>query len=356
VTRGPAVLAFALAACAAAPRRLEIEAARELGVLALDPSVHARDGGYSARLGALSVWVFGDSVLARAGADGSRWRSSTVAWTSDLDARDGLTGLADPLDAAGAPGEFLPFTLAEADYNARHFAPRVPERERSRWALWPGPLVVEPSGRALVFFAKLACGAGAWDFRSVGHGLAPWRGPGHAVERPAELLFPEGDAVLGQGAVLHGGWLYAYGCRTAGLRWPCIVARAPAGAALERAAWRFWNGRDWVAAAADAAPVLDAAPMLSVHWNAHLRLWLAAYSVPLVNRLALRTAPAPEGPWSEAVITHECVPAAAPDAWDYAGLAHAELAAEGGRVEFLSYYRPTGPLSGEMRLVEVRLR
>jgi hypothetical protein len=175
------------------------------------------------------------------------------------------------------------------------------------------------------------------------------------LRRPAGLLFPEDDVVLGQGAVIDDAFLYAFGVRTVGLTWPCIVARVRVEQAFERKAWRFWDGREWSADATRAAAVMDAAPMLSVHWNPHLGRWLACYSVPLANRLAMRTASALTGPWSEAVVVHECAPAAK-DAWGYAGLAHAELAAENGRVEFLSYYRPTGPLSGEMRLVEVRLR
>ena len=345
-----------LAACAVAPRPLQVQSSRELGALAFDSSVHARDGGFSARFGARSVWLFGDTILTRPGVDGTRWRSSTVAWTTELDAGDGLSGLEDPLDAAGAPGEFLPFTADEAAFNAAHFGPHVPEADRRRWALWPGPVVVDPaSGRGVVFFALLECGSGQWDFRPVAHALARWNGPGQPVERPLQLQFPAADVVLGQGAVLHDGWLYAYGCRTVGLTWPCIVARAPWATALDRTAWRFWNGSRWVEEAAAAVAVMDAAPMLSVHWNAHLGAWLAAYSVPLENRLAVRTAPAPEGPWSERVVVHEGKPAAE-GAWNYAGLAHAELAAEGGRVEYLSYYRPTGPLSGELALVQLRLR
>ncbi|WP_233561362.1 hypothetical protein [Sorangium cellulosum] len=42
-----------------------------------------------------------------------------------------------------------------------------------------------------------------------------------------------------------------------------------------------------------------------------------------------------------------------PEAWPYAGLGHAELAREGGRVEYVTYFRETGLLEGEIRLVEL---
>ncbi|MBI4568599.1 MAG: hypothetical protein HY719_09385 [Planctomycetes bacterium] len=107
--------------------------------------------------------------------------------------------------------------------------PEYPEKERARWALWPGPVLPSPDGRsALVFYGKLKCGVGAFNFHGVGQSLAVWDAP-------------------------------------------------------------------------------DQTPL---------------------NK----------------------------DEWDYCGLGHAEFMREGGRVEYVTYYRPTEFLKGEMRLVEARLR
>ena len=73
-----------------------------------------------------------------------------------------------------------------------------------------------------------------------------------------------------------------------------------------------------------------------------------------MNTLSLRTAPAPEGPWSVAQRIHEGEAPVGDDAWIYCGLGHAELQQESGRREYLTYYRTTGFLKGELRLVEVR--
>ncbi|MHC4780038.1 MAG: DUF4185 domain-containing protein, partial [Planctomycetota bacterium] len=245
------VVLMCLAGCAASPRRDRgapappaVDKVRDLGPLDFLKVVRARDGGYSTRLRNGSVWVFGDSILQSPGQDGSRWRSSTWCRTEDLDASDGLAGLTEPLDARGAPREFLPFTSEEQAYNDLHFKQSVPETKRTRWALWPGPVVVDPEGgKTLVFFGKIfGRSGGMFDFDVKGHSIATWDGPGsrpvrHEVRRGSEdptLLFPAGDVVLGQGALLKDGWLYAYGCQTKNLTWPCIVARARFADALDR--------------------------------------------------------------------------------------------------------------------------
>lgn len=334
----------------------------ELGPLRFVDSVRGRDGGYSAGWRGRSVWTFGDTVLETESEDGSRWRTSTWCATRDLDASDGLSGLTEPLDARGAPNEFLPFTREELEYNAEHNRDELGDA-RTRYALWPGPVVVAPDGgSALVFYWKLHAGVGAWNFRAIGGSLARWPSPDEGpvrdvVRRGAEeptLLFPDGDANVGQGALVVGAWLYAYGVTTRGLSWPCILARVPFDRALERGAWRFFAaGGRWVEDHRAAAPVMQAAPQLSVHYNAHLGRYLAIYGEPLGNGLLLRTAPAPEGPWSGPSRFHTGITPVGEDAWNYCGLGHAELAQRDGRVEYVTYYRQTGFLQGEIRLLRL---
>lgn len=43
-------------------------------------------------------------------------------------------------------------------------------------------------------------------------------------------------------------------------------------------------------------------------------------------------------------------------AWTYCGMAHLEFARDKGRVEYSTYYRETGFLMGEMRLVEITFK
>jgi len=337
-----------------------------LGALRFLGVIRGRDGGSSARFRGRSVWVFGDTPLDYPGADGSSWRSSTWCWTRDFDARDGLSDLNEPLDSNDTPGEFLPFTPEEREYNAVHNRDTLPVDERSRWALWPGPLVVDPvSGKAFVFYSKVFSKVGPWAFEAVGHSIAVWDDPAHLPARPnvgmdtgePTLLFPKGDAPVIAGAVGVGEWVYAYAARREGLGFECILGRATFANALTRSAWQFFAGKgrwsnDWH----EAVPVMKAAPMLSVHWNRHLRRYLAVYSTPLTNTIEIRTAARPEGPWSAGRVVATGRAPIDKEAWDYCGMAHAELTRSNGRVEYITYLRGTGFLSSEMRLVEITFR
>ncbi|WP_437967859.1 DUF4185 domain-containing protein [Sorangium sp. So ce260] len=367
-TMGAAVAALLCVGCGADAPEARVRAVRDLGALAFEPSIRGRDGGYSARWGDRSVWVFGDTTLEIPGAGGSSWRSSTFCSTDDLDASDGLSSLTEPLDASGAPAEFVPFTEEELAFNLAHFGPQAEETCEedcgARYALWPGPIVAdEATGRALVFYSKLMARPGAFNFDALGSSIAVWGALDAPLARPEvrpgatepTLLFGADEPSLTAAALVRDGMLYAYACACSGLTCPCLVARAPLGEATERGAWRFFSDDSWVEGHDEAEPIMAGAPMMSVHWNEHARRYIALYSEPVSSEISLRTAPAPEGPWSdsEVVLTAEAPPA--PEAWPYAGLGHAELAREGGRVEYVTYFRETGFLEGEIRLVELEL-
>ena len=346
--------------------RIEVVKVKDVGPLRFLKVIRGRDGGFSALFGNRSVWVFGDTPLNFAAEDSSRWRSSTWCQTEDLDANDGIQNLLDPVDANGAPGEFLPFTEEELKYNQVHNRMDVVETERSRWALWPGPIVIDPvSKKAYVFYSKIYSKVGAWNFEGIGSSIAVWESPEGAVIRPkvgvlgedSMILFPKGDVTLGYGAVGVDDWLYAYGGERKGLVFPCMVGRVKLSDVLNRNSWQFFAGNDrWSSDWKDAIPVLDAAPMLTVHWNQYLGKYLAVYSEPLVNNISIRTADRPEGPWSNSQVVVQCKPPTNKEAWTYGGMAHPEFTKENGRIEYFTYCWETGFLKSEIRLVELSFR
>jgi hypothetical protein len=69
----------------------------------------------------------------------------------------------------------------------------------------------------------------------------------------------------------------------------------------------------------------------------------------------MRTSPALTGPWSAPMEAFETLAPGEDGHFSYSGLGHAEFAREGGRYEYVSYYRSTEPWHGEIRLVEVRV-
>jgi hypothetical protein len=342
-----------------------VASVRDLGPVRFLPVIRGRDGGYSTLFDGRSVWVFGDSPLNSQSVDGSRWRSSTWGWTAQLDARHGIA-LQEPLDRNGAPGEFLPFTPEELAYNKAHDRDALPDDQRSRWRLWPAPLVVDPkTGKAFVFYGKFMSRNGPWAFEAVGESIATW----DTVERPPvrpevapganepTLLFPAGDAPAATSALAAGDWLYTFRCPRDGLTFPCILARVAFADALTRSAWRFFagNGRwtdDWHAA----IRVMNASPQASVYWNDHLGRYLAVYNTPLANTIEIRTAEHLEGPWSNSRVVLTGRAAVSKGAGDYCGMAHAELAQDHGRLEFFTYCRDTGWFTSEIRLVEIAFK
>ena len=352
--------------CSSTAQDATVATVRDLGPLPFMEVIRGRDGGYSARFVDRSVWVFGDTLMNRKGED-MIGRSSTWCWTKDFDARDGLTSFHEPVDKDGVPGEFLPFTKDELAFNQANNREDLPDDKKSRYALWPGPVVVDPkSGIAYIFYMKLLAGfVDSFDFEVAGNSIAVWEGPDKPVVRPevrvgaedSTILFPKEDAFVGQGAVLVNDWMYVYGCETKSLSWPCIVARVKIEWVLKRNEWRFYAGQDrWSKDWKDAVKIMDAAPMLSVNWNRHLEKYLAVYSTPLKNSISIRTSDAPEGPWSASRAVVEGIAPSVDKKWNYSGMAHAEFARDNGRVEYMTYYRETGFLMGETRLVEVVFR
>ncbi|NUM36937.1 MAG: DUF4185 domain-containing protein [Candidatus Brocadiae bacterium] len=347
------------------PLGVKVAAVREIGPLSFKPIIRGRDGGYSTQFQDRSVWAFGDTVLDSPGEDGSQWRSSTWCWTRDLDAKDGIVGFDEPVDAKGASYEFLPFTAEELKYNKANAGVEIPEEKRSRYALWPGPIVVDPAtGKGYVFYVKIFAKCGDFNFYSTGHSVALWESPDKPLVRPKvrqdgqdpTLLFLKEEGAIGQAAVVSGEWVYVYGCDTKELSWPCIVARVSFANLLNRNEWQFFAGNGkWSKDLKDAISIMDASPMLTVHWNEYLGKYLALYSTPLKNTISIRTSDHPEGPWSQSQVIHQCLPPTNPKQWSYSGLAHPEFAREKGRIEYFSYYRETGFFLGEIRLVEIVL-
>jgi hypothetical protein len=365
-----ALLCLALVACKQqqpAPA-FAVVRARELGPLPQSTAIKGRDGGYSGRFAGRSVWLYGDTVLAFDGEDGTSWRNNTASTTTDLDASDGVEGFVEDSDGKGAPREFFPQTSDERAFNVAH-SEALQGKDKcqqpcgARWALWPGQIVEDATRqRALVIYTEIYGEPGEWSFHSVGMGIATWGGPGTAVERPEvrpgtphpTLLFGEDEPSFASAAVAKDGQLYLFGC--AGTDKACRLARAPLDQVLARSAWTFFAGGErWTPDPRQAVTLFNGMDMTSVHWNSYAQSWIAVYSPPFENRLMMRSAPQLVGPWSAPVKIVDAVAPWKSGEFAYSGLGHAELAREGGRFEYVSYYRSTAPWQGEIRLVEVEL-
>lgn len=355
------LLVAVLAGCNSEPPPApDIPAVTDLGVIPWPPGVNGRDGGSSTRVGNRSIWIYGDTTVDRPGVDGRQWRHNSVSWSADFWAFDGISDWGQITDELGVPAELMPQTADERTFNDLHFIDGcTTEPCGARWATWPGSPVYDAARkRTLIFYGLIYAEPGAFNFGSVGNSIAVWHDGDAQPERPEfrpgtehPTLFWIGEvSAFGSASLAVGDMLYAYSCQTGGLSKSCMLGRAPLADALTPSAWRYYAGMDtWSAAVTDAVDVLTGNDILSVAWNEYLGAYIAVYSQPLRDRVLLRTAPAPEGPWSLAVELFETLPRE-DGIWVYDALLHPEYVLDGGRIQYISYTR-----GSEMRWVQINL-
>lgn len=353
---------FVLASCSGEPPSVILVSAEDVGTVGESSFLRGRDGGYSIDAFGRSIWFFGDTTLDMPDERGEQWLHNSWSWSESFDANDGIQ-LQDFPDSVGAPTEPFPLTPEEDEFNRVHAGdPCQVEPCGARWAMWPGASVYdEPRDRVVTFYGKISAVPGNFNFHSVGQGVATWTGIGAPVERPIvrpaadepTLLFDSSLPPYGGAAWLDGATLYAWGCLLDGTKKPCRVARVDIAEVLDPAAWRFWSGDEWTADAAAAAPVFDGNDILTVQRIDALDALVAVYSKPLGRDVMYRTAPRPEGPWSDA---RRAFVAEEPDSdsgWIYDAIVHPEFAEDGGRTQYLTYSRTTGFFESELKLMRL---
>lgn len=315
-----------------------------IGEVPPHPNTGGGDVGVSALLGGRSVWAFGDTLFPEPAADGLTWRSATWASTADLEGADGLDGFVHAMGDDGAPIQLLPLTPEELEFALGHPGHRL--------VPWPGSAIGDGQ-RAVVLYSDMETGdGGPWDFAAVGASVATWADPDQPASRVVPPLFGPDEPHPVAGAALHEGWLYAFA-----YGWPhgpgCGVARVRWGEETDRAAWRFWDGTGWGEDPQALVSVFNGAPTVGVQYLPFADRFVAVYMPPASERIVLRTARAPEGPWSRPVTVGRGEPAE--HGFDYALVSHPELAFDDARTLILSYSRPSGFLAYETRLLALTL-
>lgn len=159
---------------------------------------------------------------------------------------------------------------------------------------------------------------------ALGVGLARSR-DARIVADDRWLFGPELD--LGDAMLAHGGFVYAYGCpgTPTWLEEDCLVARAPEDAIDRADAWRVHGERGW--GEGTPARVFGSGPHRSaVLADPRGEGFLHVFAIGFGDRILVQRAPAPEGPWQEAVTLRACeLPADDPDAFCAGPVVHREL-------------------------------
>ena len=313
---------FCLAACVTAPSG-PWQAAAAPAADALfhrDPAWRGGDAAYSIDLGSTrTLWLFGDSFVARPGANG---RADCAMVRNSIAVQRG----ADPVTAAmtfhwrgtaAAPQSFLPADGAVF--------------------LWPLS-GLRTADCVTVFCTRVRDTPGeGLGFRAVGWAALCLHGVDAAPEQWQVEVLPVPvvpfAAVVGTAVIADGDHVYAYALREPGdhavflLRWP--RARFTAGE-LGAPEW-FDRGRFVPHAELRAAPtpvLAEGAPEFSVHRDGDS--FVMAQSLGFGHTtLALRRAPRPEGPWSAPEVVFIPPESQRQGVFVYAGKAHPQLTGNG---------------------------
>lgn len=110
-----------------------------------------------------------------------------------------------------------------------------------------------------------------------------------------------------------------------------FLARAPAASLDDFAQWRFYTDGHWQNNADLSTPIIPEAPSEgSVRWFPELHRFVTIYSPDIFGDIVMRTADAPQGPWTNRQVVFHC-----PDAkksrsyFCYAGKMHPEISKPG---------------------------
>ncbi len=340
----------------------------DLGTIQTNPEILGRDGAYSGLFQGKSVWLYGDTFLAKPDAEGRTLISDSWSWTSDLNPQDGITGFQERDDAVGAPTMILPESPQELAFDLAHSGnPCQVQPCGARWALWPSSIVADPTGNsALIFYMLVSAAPGNFNFQALGNSVATWQNFQNEPQRPTinppvvaghpDLLFNQNEPSFGSTAFVNGNTLYVYGCGTpVSTGKQCMLGKVAPANVLNRSAWTYYAGNgNWSSQIGDAISVLTADNILSISWNAYIQQYVAVYSAPLSLDVMLRTSPNPEGPWSGELKIFTAMQPAQGDVYD--AHAHSEYDADNGRIMYVSYSRSTGTFTSEIRLVSVELK
>jgi len=342
--------------------------ATDLGTIPTTPDILGRDGAYSALFQGYSVWLYGDTFLAKPNAENRRLISDSWSYTTDLNAQNGITGFEERLDPVGAPAMILTETPAEQTFNQAHNGnPCQQQPCGARWALWPSSIVTDPaSNHALVFYMVVYAQPGSFNFQGMGESVALWQEFQQQPQRPTftppivpnhpDLMFNENEPAFGTATIISDGMLYVYGCGTPsnGSDKGCRLARVDPSQVQNRNAWAFYAGNEnWSSQDADAVSLFTGGNIMSVAWNGYLRCYVAVYSPPFSQNVMLRTSTAPEGPWSAGIAAFVAMQPVSGNVYD--AHAHSEYDASGGKTIYVTYSRVTGAFTSEVRLVSVEL-
>lgn len=257
-----------------------------------------RDGGSSIKLGDKILWMFGDTLFTQESVDGTNARSSTAALAPANDPYN----ISEPLDANGAPAQFIPFSLEDEAHNNLYRK----SQPNNRWLKWPKNAVNTSPTEGYVFYQRLRSyevnGGPSLDPNISQIGIAKVTANSTTAEMVNESLFAQGEPGYVP-TVSRNGTLFMHHCRGLGgftFDYECATGKVNLEELTQRSAYTFWNGSEWVADI-NAAVYDKNNPNGngSIAWSEWLQKYVQFYSRGFSGSVVMKTADSPEGPWSD---------------------------------------------------------
>ncbi len=286
------------------------------------------DGAYSVDLGKGRIlWMFGDSFVAQNHADANDnpiFLRNTVALETGTDPSRATIGFYWGAADDGGPRSFL-------------------DQDGADW-FWPGG-GARIDDLLVLFYGRIHTPSDDPNgFEQIG-----WRAvlvddpddePSAWNFRDATLPADSKGLGLANAILLNGAYVYAYAESNDELH-PIYLARwnATDAANGDLSAPQWWCGSSYDPACASPAKIISSgAPELSVHADGRIAPFVMVQTEGYgATTLAIRTAPAPEGPWSDPQSFFRPPESNLEDAFIYAGKAHPELTG----ADLVATYVPT---------------
>jgi hypothetical protein len=348
-----------------------------MGTIKQNPNVMGRDGTWSVKLKGKSYWLFNDTPMYKANAEGANFISNSLAWTDNLDASNGINLNHDHLDASGLPTEFMPFTTDEKLFNQLHNPANGCTSQTDplcgeSYAIWPGPVVGvphSPTGEAYDFYVLLVRGGSISGWNVLGIGIAKedngkWTRPILTPGTNHPTLMWHDTSNWSGGGLVQSGYVYMSGCGQSNIfGYPeCEMARAPLKRILQLKAWTYYDGNTdrWSGDSSKATMLFYGGPSgNTIFFDPALNEYVTIYIDPYGNNVVARVAPTPWGPYSNEIPLFTGQPTiGANGAFDYAAQPHPEFEQQDGLVQYVTYVQDNtdlGWLGQDIQLIRVTL-
>ena len=322
-------------------------------------AVVARDGGAAFRFGGEVVFTFGDTALSRPNSAGTQWIVNSMYHTRDLDASNGIGSGFNYRTFGLPPLQWIPYTRAESDQNvawARETA-NDPNVKLRLYGLWP-TAGMSIGGSQYVWFGKVIETAGG-GIEPVGMGFAQVTSlgatPTRIAHRPGspdgepEILFTADEGGFGNAVAVSGNLVWAFWGSTEAWDWGNVrlaFARTDDGPDADalpdcflRSNWHLYDADAPFGATQDPAQatiLFTDGAQGSVEWNAYLNAWVYTYLGIFSNKVRIRLADQPWGPWSDPVDVLDAALGSQGEL-PYFAKAQKALEQENGRTLYITY-------------------